>query len=193
MNSIVHGLRGLLRFSGRDQPGVFWPYAIASVVVVMLVMAAIVVPTVIGAFAAVETFAKEHPDQVTVTTTPTSRTITVHGDHPELMPDLSVMTHGLVAAATVAVVLLAAAVTRRLHDTGRPGFLGLLPLPFIVIGAVGFPHLLGSIHEGEAFNMGLFFGLFANNIAYLGSLALLIVLLTRPGTDGANRYGERPA
>ena len=42
-------------------------------------------------------------------------------------------------------------------------------------------------------DLGLFALLFANNLIYIASLVLLVVLLTGRGTAGDNRFGPPPA
>ncbi len=64
-----------------------------------------------------------------------------------------------------------AAGTRRLHDTGRPGY--YLALPFL-----GLPLLI--------------LGPEAWGLATLLLLALLLLMLALPGARGANRYGPDP-
>jgi uncharacterized membrane protein YhaH (DUF805 family) len=85
----------------------------------------------------------------------------------------------IVFAATV--LLLAASVARRLHDTGRSGAWGLMPLPFIIYAMVMMPRLFGASDIAD----GLFFSVFINNFLYLASLLLLVVLLAKPSKSGA--------
>ena len=94
-------------------------------------------------------------------------------------------------AVAVAVALLAAAVTRRLHDRDESGLWGLMPLPFVAIDVVGFPRALTNYALGVA-DTWLVAGLFANNLVYLATLGGLLVMLARDGTPGPNRYGPAP-
>ncbi|MSU91309.1 DUF805 domain-containing protein [Rhodobacteraceae bacterium 2CG4] len=64
-----------------------------------------------------------------------------------------------------------AAGSRRLHDTGRPGWLLAIPFLALPLYAVG----------PAAFGTGLLFG-----------IAVLVLLLCMPGQRGANRYGPDP-
>lgn len=77
---------------------------------------------------------------------------------------------------------------RRMHDTGRPGWLYLLPTLVALGGGViaAAAGLAGS--DGGAAVLVL--------VALLGGLAaflLLIYWLTRPSEPGANAYGPEPA
>jgi uncharacterized membrane protein YhaH (DUF805 family) len=84
---------------------------------------------------------------------------------------------------------LAAAVTRRLHDTGRAGWWGLPPLIFLIAGLALFPRMMATMMQSDEAAMGPFFLLFANNVLYMASLVGLIILLALRGTAGPNRYG----
>lgn len=188
LKAIGSGLRRLAVFSGRDSRTVFWPYAIFAVATAFAAGATLILPAFIAAFAGMQRFAVEHPDQVTVRTSPGSYSIQIHGRHPELAPDFGAFAQGMWLTFAVAVVLLAAAVTRRLHDRGRRGAWGLMPLPFVLIACVGFPRLITSFDTVD-FPLSLFFAMFFNNVLYLGTLGLLCVLLAGPSAPQDNRYG----
>jgi uncharacterized membrane protein YhaH (DUF805 family) len=189
--ALRHGLAGLLRFGGRDARPAFWFWALAVVAVTMAASVAAVVPVVAGLSGRIERFAREHPDQATVVDRPGYHSVEVHGYHPELMPDLSGLATGLGIATAVVVALLAAAATRRLHDTGLSGAWGLLPVPFLFAGLAMMVRVFGSI-AGGAPDLRLFGVLFLNNALYLLALLALVVLLSRPGQPGANRHGPPP-
>ncbi len=192
LHSIRHGLSGLGRFSGRDQPSTFWPYAAFVVLLITVGFSAIMVPEIAGSFTKLEQFAAANPDKVTVQRSGASVSYVVHGDYPELAPDFSALVGRLAWAMVSSVVLLAAAVSRRLHDSGLRAYWGLLPLPFLAFGGVGMELLLKGFAEPAGPNMGLFLALFLNNVVYLATLALLVWLLAR-ASGTANRFGENPA
>lgn len=191
MKAIKNGLGGLLRFTGRDRQAMFWLYALAVLVLTFVVIAAITVPPVADTFTQFERFAAEHPELVTVTETSQGQSIMIEGHHPELEPDFGPIMLGMGVGIIMAVLLLAAAVARRLHDSGRSGLWGLMPVPFLVIGLAIFPKLMTSFSGSEP-NFGLFGLLFVNNLAYMGTLIALILLLSMRGTPGPNRFGEAP-
>ena len=137
-------------------------------------------------------FAEEHPDQATIERGPGSYSITIHGHHPELMPDFGRMMGLIVVGFAVIIFLLAAAVVRRLHDRGKSGAWGLMPIPFLVFASVAMPKLFNQVGQGDAPDMSLFFAIFINNMLYLASLAFLIVLLAGASAKGENRYGPEP-
>ncbi|HWW25157.1 MAG TPA: DUF805 domain-containing protein [Caulobacter sp.] len=191
VDAVRNGFTGLLRFSGRDPARRFWPYA--GVVVALLFVAAGVTmsATMSTAFGSMQRFAAEHPDQATVTQGLGSYSIEIHGNHPGLFPDMTPFFTVMQVGCTLAVLLLAAAVTRRLHDRGRRGWWGLPPLPFLIVGMTVFPRLFQRTLTGEMTpdTIKLFAVLFTNNMLYLASLGLLIFLLVGASQPGENRFG----
>lgn len=191
LTALRHNLSGLLTFSGRTRPLHFWLYT--AVVTLSGTAAGIIAMGFVmqEIFARLGRFAREHPDQVTVTRTSTGTSWQIDGNHPELIPDIRLFLITVCVIAAVSVLLLAAAVTRRLHDSGRRGYWGLLPLPFLAGGMSIFMTLFADISGGEP-DMALFAGMLLCNLAYLASLALLVVLLCLNGTRGENRFGPPP-
>ena len=104
------------------------------------------------------------------------------------MPDFVLLIGGVGAVSLVVVALLAAAVTRRLHDSGKRGWWGLVPLPFLASGLLLMPQLIAN---GEP-DLGLFALLFANNLVYIASLIVLVVMLAARGNPHDNRFGPPP-
>lgn len=193
-NSILRGFRSLHVFSGRDTQAQFWPYAVVVFVAVFVLAGIGMAFAMQGMFAEMQQFAVEHPEAVTVERSATSYSMSIDANHPEApQPDLSgvfVMMGGVV---TLVVVLLAAAVSRRLHDCNRPAWLGLAPVIFLTSGLVLFPRMMDEMMASPEPNMGLFGLLFLNNILYLVTLGVLILQCALRGTAGPNRYGPAPA
>lgn len=96
---------------------------------------------------------------------------------------------GLAIGFGLIIALLAAAVTRRLHDLGRPGYWGLAPVVFIVCALTLMPLLASRLLVGGEPPFGLIMILFLNNLCYLGSLGFLVFLLAQKGEAQPNRYG----
>jgi uncharacterized membrane protein YhaH (DUF805 family) len=181
--AILHGLRNVIRFRGRDARAQFWPYAIFTYIMVAAISLTIAVPIMVRAI--LEAAARAGPGNGSIDYGPGHISLRVSGGD---LPDMSDFFLVVVVSGVVTVLLLAAAVVRRLHDTGRSGAWGLLPLPFTVTAAIMFPKVMG----GEEPPMDLFFLLFANNIVYLLALGFLIYLLLRRTIEGPNRYGDMP-
>src|SRR3954471_10700633 len=165
--SIRHNLANLLRFSGRESRALFWPYAIMIVLLDVAAMVLLMGPAMADSMARMQRFAAEHPDQATVESGPGHYSITIHGNHPELMPDMSPLFSGFAVMIVATVALLAAAAARRLHDRDRRGAWGLMPLPFLAFATIMMPRVFASFGSEGAEDIGLFFALFFNNLLYL--------------------------
>lgn len=189
MSAILDGFRRLADFSGRDRRGRFWPYALVVVALVYVGLAGVMIPMMAGVFAEAAAYAAANPDQATVVTGPGYYSVQIHDPNAIALPDFSLFFTAVGIAGALAVILLAAAVTRRLHDTGRAGWWGLPPVAFLTTGLLLFPRMMDQMMQTEEPSMGLFFLLFANNIVYVICLLGLIILLVLDGTRGPNRYG----
>jgi|SRR5579859_3207594 len=164
-NPIVRGFGSLLRFSGRDTRSEFWPYAAAAVALYLVVGWAVLIPIMLPAFEA--------------------------SSEPQVGTFLKMVGYFLLASVLMFAALvgiLAAAVARRLHDSGRSAFWGLLPLPFVAYGGTVFVRLVSQFGTGEP-DMRLFLSGFISNALYLVALAWLIVLLALRSAPGPNRFG----
>lgn len=189
--AIGYNLANLINFKGRATRSQFWPYAAFVFFLSFAGMGAIMMPEMAVTMERMQRFAAEHPDQATVERGPGHYSITIHGHHPELMPDFGRMMSLITVGITAIVLLLAAAVVRRLHDRGKSGAWGLMPIPFLVFASAAMPMLFAQFDQGEP-DIGSFFGwfsaLFINNLLYLASLVFLVVLLCGASTKGENRY-----
>jgi uncharacterized membrane protein YhaH (DUF805 family) len=165
LNTIIRGFANLTRFSGRDTRAQFWPYAAAAVALYFAVGCVAITPILMPVFAASQLSAATFEHTVG---------------------------HFLLASLLLfgaLVVLLAAAVARRLHDGSRSVIWGVLPLPFAVFSGTMFFPVVSAIGAGAAPGMGLFLSVFASNMLYLLGVGRLIFLLARRGTPAPNRYG----
>lgn len=204
------GFVNLLNFRGRDTRRQFWSFALPVVGVGMFIYMMILIPTmfrqVIGTFSRMEEMARAHPDDWVVTRGPGSVHYSYVGDDPSviasMLPDFQPIMVGSMLVGLVVIVLLASAVTRRLHDRGHSGGWALIPVLLSAIGAVLMTRQFASMgamaaNPPTAAGMGSFFtGIlvsFAVNAAYLASLAALVIQCAQAGRPGPNRYGEPPA
>jgi len=185
--SIPEHFKRLFAFHGREDRASFWPYAAAVFAIITIVGMALFVPVMSRAMQAMQQFAAQHPDQATVTSGPGQYRISIHGNHPEFAPAGSI---ALFLAVTfgLALLLFAAAVVRRLHDRGKSGFWGLMPLPFIVYSSIQMPKMFASVGAAGGPDMALFLSIFVSNLFYIITLIGLIVLLAGPSEPGQNRY-----
>lgn len=174
----AHNLARILTFAGRTRPGKFWPY-VACVIVLWLFAGM--------GFMGVE-FLRFYGN--------VSGAVSgeVSSAQPSLMPDFDYFLLVTNIAVGCVIVLLAAAVVRRLHDRNMSGFWGLLPLPFLAFGLFFMNIVFDDFTSDDwSFDYTMFFAAFANNVIYLVSLAILIVLLIGRSTPGDNRFGPQPA
>lgn len=188
MHSIMDGFRRVADFSGRDRPGRFWPFALVIVGLVFAGFSLSVIPAASAILAEASAYAAEHPESEKVVSGPGFYSVKIHDADAALMPDMAPVILVLRLWLAAAVLLLAGAVTRRLHDTGRAAWWGLPPVIFLAVGLATFPMVIEQTSSEQA-PLGLFFLLFANNLLYLLSLVGLIILLSRGGSPSANRYG----
>jgi uncharacterized membrane protein YhaH (DUF805 family) len=186
--AVRHNLVKLATVSGRDSRAQFWPYAGVVFVLAMVAMFAAMLPDVLSGIARAQKFAAEHPELTTVEQGPGYYSVSIHGYHPELMPDFGAMTRKLAAVFVLVIALYAAAVARRLHDRGKTGAWGLLPVPFIAFSTFA----MLQFFDQNPPDLRWFFAIFLSNLLYVASLVTLIVMLASQGTAGENRYGPDP-
>jgi uncharacterized membrane protein YhaH (DUF805 family) len=187
--SIKLGFRFIFNFNGRSTRSQFWPYAGVVFFVSLASWFAVFIPEFISTFSRMSRFAAEHPELATVTQNGGQTSSSIKGSHPELAPDFAYLIRSMMVIALVTAILLAAAVTRRLHDINRRGFWGLFPLLFIVSGFLLMGQLFATISDSKEPDMILFFITFLNNLCYLASLAFLVVLLCLKSNQVNNRFG----
>lgn len=184
---LAYHVRSLARFSGRDSRPTFWPWAITLALAAMIAMSALMVPVMIGMTA----LARQYPDQSRIEIGPGHYSVQIDGGVPGAASLIAPMVVGIAGIAAIIIPLVAASVARRLHDRGKSGAWGLLPLPFLTIAFLLFPRMFGSVGM-ESPPEGLFFAGVFNNFVYVAALGYLVVLLIRDGDRGANRYGPPP-
>lgn len=171
----IHGLRNLLRLSGRDSRSQFWFYMLWLMIAQQLlsgVAVGVLMVTDFGSLAGTRPPSVAAPSAVS----------------PDHLAFFGTVMSLIVGSVVLVVALLAAAVVRRLHDSDLRGWWGMMPLPFLLFTMMAMASLTSSL---EHFSPRLFGAMFVANLIYLIALVVLIVLLCRPSTDGANRFGER--
>ena len=137
--AVLHGLRSVTRFNGRDSRRQFWVYTgcivAAALIPSQVATTVMVMPQVSGG-------------SQSFSDLPLAETVVV-----------------LAGAVALLVILLGAAVCRRLHDTGRRGFLALLPLPFLFCGLYVMYRIDDQLEATGRFEFGTWAGLAVNNVA----------------------------
>ncbi|HEV7692620.1 MAG TPA: DUF805 domain-containing protein [Hyphomonadaceae bacterium] len=188
VETLASSLRGLAQFSGRSSRSRFWPYALTITVVSMFALAAVMIPIFIEIFQKMLAYADAHPEQATVSRTSTSFSISIDGAPPEVMSAFGGVAPAIGLFTVVTVVLLAAAVSRRLHDAGSSALWGLAPLPFLAFSLTMFGKLFGQDVASGGW-VGLFMLVFASNLLYLLALGNLVFRLCQRSQPGDNRFG----
>jgi uncharacterized membrane protein YhaH (DUF805 family) len=173
LQSCRHNLSSLTQFSGRDAPSQFWPW---TIIIFLTAFGLSSVAMAVGMSEVATVYAQVH-----------------QGTLPETAAVQATLELGwlwlpLAIIATTATALLAASVTRRLHDSGRRGVWGLLPLPFLAL-SIGATPIGFRIASGQEQLSGLeAMMLFGAPLFYV-ALAFLGFLLGRAGDTSANRFG----
>lgn len=176
--------RRLFDYKGREDRASFWPFAAVAFIVITIAGMFFFVPMVIRTMAAMQEYAAQHPEQATITSGPGQYSVRVQGHHPEFW-DAGSMALYLGVTFGLAILLYSAAVARRLHDRGKSGWWGLMPVPFITYSSIAMPTVFASAREP---NMAVFFSVFLSNMVYIVTLVWLIVLLAGPSDTVPNRY-----
>ncbi|QIG80311.1 DUF805 domain-containing protein [Stakelama tenebrarum] len=188
--SLRHNLGGILRFSGRSSREFFWPYALTLLGVTVAATILVMAPAM---FRMSETYAREHPEQVVETVGPGGYSIEVKDPPPDLFRNIDIPLTELGIVGGLFLLLLAAAVTRRLHDRGLPGILGILPLiPFSASAFYFMPRIFHQFALADGSPPTAFVAAFFCNLLYLGLLLGLGLLLAMKGQPQSNRYGDPP-
>lgn len=184
--AVRHNLAGLLRFSGRESSAVFWPYAIAAFVLSVAIDMAMMMTVIANMITRIQHYLIVHPEGL-----PKPRPGEPPTLPPELMPDMTGLALPMAAVNAGLMLLLAAAVVRRLHDRDRTGLWALLPIPFSIIGMINskaaFGYAMGQHQLGRTQSL-----LFAIGPLSWVTLIILIVMLAGDGTKGPNRFGPPP-
>lgn len=170
VKSFRNGLGGLNRFSGRDNRLMFWPY---GGVVIGLWLVAMSTP-MLGLLPA--------------------RTAAPEGRDAVLWAARS-MAGDIALAAVVGLLcgsLVAASVTRRLHDRNHSGLWAAPAAVFLVLSFAIAPWARAAIPAGSMPEGPWFAAAFIVVGLYIGSLMVLLATLAGRGDKGANRFGEPP-
>lgn len=208
MRSVSEGFRNLTIFTGRMPRRLFWPFAGVVFGVGYLLYMIALFPAVGGVLsvAASSPVPMEAPGAVIAPSAPSPKpngylmttrstefpTQIAHDEAVLVSPIISAMLWAVAAFVAILIATLAAAVVRRLHDSGRSGWWGAMPLPFLIIGLVMMPLMMTATLGPEDTGVMLMTLLFANNVIYIAAIIALIVLLVQPSQPHSNQYGDVP-
>ena len=183
-------LRQLADFSGRSTRAQFWPFVFLIYALGQIISFAAVYPL----FNAMGVVAEQ---QAAGTMSQQAADAALGEAMLALIPQFFWL---IVISGTANVVLLAAAATRRLHDTDRSGWWGfpcailMLTGTFLMYQAFLIFTGWGNDPGAASFEaaMAIVVPLLLNNLVYLGFFVALIIFCATDGTPGPNRYGEDP-
>ncbi len=187
--SLRYNLSNLFRFSGRDRPGQFWPYAIFMFVLSMISAFLIMIPMLVDMMVRAGRYIEAHPEGLPEAS---AGPYGVQPLPPELMPDMASIMLPLAIVNGLFALLLAAAIVRRLHDRDTSGYWALLPVPFMVMGQVLAPAAMQSFSPGPGQDPTAFLLSGLNSALYWIAVVVLVVMLVQAGTRGPNRFGPEP-
>lgn len=193
-------LRMLAQFRGRDSRAEFWPYAavvfVATQIIGMVIMLPVLFSNIFSNIEKMDRLSRENPQDWVVTRSPGGVSYNYVGNDPsalgQLMPDMSGI---IVISGTVFVVscvILASAVTRRLHDRGHSGFWALIPTILGCSALYFMADMFGNFPSAAASSAMSFMAAFMNNLAYMVTLIILTVHLALRGSSAPNAYGPPP-
>lgn len=191
LQAIRYNLANLTRFSGRDRRQNFWLYVLFLVIVQALVSFAVSLP-ILGAMMG-EAFDAARAG----------------ASEAELQARMMAQASGSVGTSTwvsaisslLLIVLLAASFTRRLHDSGKPGWIAaiaaLLQLASIAIALASVEQATQIVLAAQTGDLETLHQM-QREVALqgmIGWLPMLVVLVFGlwPSTPGPNRYGEEPS
>ena len=191
IEAIAYNFRNLANFEGRDNRPTFWWYVLFLVVIQFLLGMVMVIPMMIDMFGSAFDAAQSGVD-------PDQMQSQMMGGMVDSMRDQ--MWFGMITGVLTAALLLAS-FTRRLHDSGKPGWIALLVLALYlgstVLNIVNMESIMAAMEESmlttdpnvaiASQQQAMGYGLLAW-VAYL----VIIVFGVFDSENGPNQYGEEP-
>jgi uncharacterized membrane protein YhaH (DUF805 family) len=190
IESVKHNLGNLFNFDGRDARATFWWYVLFLVVVNFVIGMIIAIPMTVSTFTASMQAVQDGAD-------PSSAQILTDDMLASMKTQMWLSgILGLLMAG-----MLAASFVRRLHDSGKPGWIALIALAFFVANSVSsfinFDSMIETMRSAMAVDdpaqmMAQQSKLYAYSA--LGWVAYLIIIVFGlfDSERGPNKYGEEP-
>jgi uncharacterized membrane protein YhaH (DUF805 family) len=188
--SIKYNFAHLLDFKGRDARQTFWYFVLFVYVLNTALTIMIAIPAYVEMMSRIFAMSASNPDPEAM-----------QQIMPSMMGELAdPMMEASVISAVVFIVLLSAAFTRRLHDSGLRGWWGLIPLAFYVFSILQMPKVFGALKEMPAPSPEHPFAQIQSMQQEMGinsligwiPMIIVIALGVRKSTDGPNEFGEEP-
>ena len=186
--AIKHNLANLSNFTGRDARQTFWYYVLFVYIVTTVVSMLAMIPAMVGMFTNIIDVAKAGGSEQTAQQTVANSMSSLFG---------SVGWVSMVVGALF-IILLAASLVRRLHDSDMPGLWALAPCALQAIGIAMMPAQLAAMTAvmADPAAMGdptaMYRAQGAAGLIGWVAIGLVIWFGVRKSSAGANRYGDAP-
>ena len=184
--SIRLNLTRVADFSGRETRAEFWPYAIGLYLLSVAVGILLWIPVMLDMIDRMGRYFAKHPEGLPSDPAPYPGAQALP---PELMPDVSFMILPMAVVNLLLVLLLAAAVVRRLHDRDKSAWWAALPIPFMIFGEIQGPEAANTMMTGAQPDPAMMLPIALNSLLYWVAFIALVVILAQEGSVGPNRYG----
>ena len=157
--SLSAHFRLLISFGGRENVGSFWPYAALVFGVMTVLNMLLMIPLMAMSVGNI-----------------------IDSGMP---PQVSTFVLYFGAITLLWFLLYAAAVVRRLRDTGRSPLWALLPLPFAIVSAFGLKQMFGAPLDGIPPDLTMMQVMLVSSALETVSVIVLIFLLTLPSVSAS--------
>lgn len=188
LDAIKHGLGGLLNFNGRDARQPFWYYVLFIYILTTAISMVAIVPSMIAMFTNFVDVAKAGGSPVEAQQAVANSMSGMFG---------SIGWIGMFTGAAF-IVLLAASLVRRLHDSDLPGFWALAPGALQAIGIALMPAQIEAMSAVVADPVAasdptaMYRAQGAAGLIGWVAIGLVIWFGVRKSTVGPNRFGDAP-
>jgi uncharacterized membrane protein YhaH (DUF805 family) len=191
LDALKYALSNLLNFSGRDARQTFWFYVLMLYIAMMALAFLVAAPACVEMIAGMMKTIRLNPDDPTAMNGMMARSM---GD---LMSSIMWLSFGSKVAA---MLLIAASLVRRLHDSNLSGWWALLPAVGQLVALAFLPDktrtvmaMTQAMYGPDPAAMAGFQNQFAlvSLVGWIPWIAL-IVIGVRKSTPGPNRYGASP-
>lgn len=193
MDAIGRGFRNILNFKGRDRRSQFWPY-LAVVMGLTAVAYAIISPVVL--FLLSQNVGGVGHASVNGELLVVDQQMQMEAFQKQMFTFMSGIWGMMAVFIGGNIALLAAAVSRRLHDRGLSGWWAAIVPTLLILAGAMFSYLFMAVpmfgdEPSPAFLLS-FLSVFGLMALYYISLIVLVVFLCLKGKTGPNRYGPEP-
>jgi uncharacterized membrane protein YhaH (DUF805 family) len=189
LGAIKYGLGNLFNFTGRDARQTFWFFVLFVYLVTTALTMLAMIPMIANMFSAIfEAASRGAPPE------------SVDAMMPALMADMfgSILWVSM-GSGIAMIVLLAASLVRRLHDSGMSGWWALAPGAIQVIGLAMLPRqlammpdLMKDMDPETLNNPATMMQMQGTGLIGWVAIGLVIWFGVRNSTDGPNAYGNEP-